>query len=140
MGLFFSETKPRTCCCGCSLTCGMITMIVLATLELLVVATSPEVTFAACLPSLIFVVAGIVSVVSGNPTIRVVIFWVWAVAAGVGFVIFLLYLILSSALLGPLLIPMWLFFALIICPLIYLELGIAWYYIEEAKDNEDSEY
>ena len=115
-------------------------MIVIATLEFITVLLFDPAKFAYYVPSLVSIIAGIVSVVSESPTVRVVVFWVMAIAAGVGFILFLCFNFVFTLFAGSnpeLMLPYWLVFALVFCPLIYFRLRIAYHYIEEAKDNED---
>merc|ERR1712004_329964 len=118
----------------------MITFIVLASLEVLSILVTPEISFAVAIPSLIFVGSGLMAVLTENTTLRLINFWVWLVMSGTGVIIFFLYLVLGTAVLGPLLIPFWIIFLGLVCPLVYLECGVAWFYIEEAKAEKDDGY
>ena len=96
----------------------------------------------AAIPSLIFMGTGTWTLVQPeNITARVVNFWTWAIMYGIGLIATVFVCIFGAAFLGGsgLLVWFWIFVALAVF-LAYIALGVAWFYIEEGKDNNDGAY
>ena len=80
-----------------------------------------------------------------NNTARVVNFWVWAVMYGIGIVfmailtVMLTFGIGSFSGSGGIIFAWWVAFGLQLL-FAYLILGVAWYWIEEGKDDGDAGY
>ena len=144
MAFLFSDDKPKTCCCGCSLTVGIIIFTVLAGLEgisLLIAGALVSSIF-----SFVFMGTGLWTLLAPeNTTARVVNFWVWAIMYGIGVVaVGILVIVITFGIgdisgAGGIIFAWWCVFALQLL-LAYLVLGVAWYWIEEGKDDEYNGY
>merc|ERR1711934_1117985 len=131
MPFLFSDDKPRTCCCGCSLQVGIIIVTVLAGIEgVLLLCSGQEGALLSAIFSFLFMGTGLWTLLAPeNNTARVVNFWVWAVTYGIG----------SFSGSGGIIFAWWVAFGLQLL-FAYLILGVAWYWIEEGKDDADAGY
>merc|ERR1711934_141235 len=146
MPFLFSDDKPRTCC-GCSLQVGIIIVTVLAGIEgVLLLCSGQEGALLSAIFSFLFMGTGLWTLLAPeNNTARVVNFWVWAVMYGIGIVfmailtIMLTFGIGSFSGSGGIIFAWWVAFGLQLL-FAYLILGVAWYWIEEGKDDADAGY
>ena len=134
MPFLFSDDKPRTCCCGCSLELGIIVFTAIAALEGIFLLIGGGV--GASILSFVFAGTGLWTLLAKeNTTARVVNFWVWAVMYGIGIiaVAFLTIVLTFGASdvdgVGGIIAAWWIALALQVL-LSYWVLGVAWYWIE----------
>ena len=139
MPLFFSDTKPRECCCGCSLTCGMWTLLVLCVLEVIgqfcysilggVIALVPVVTLLCSL---------LMKDSSAATYANLIIMYIWS---GL-YVLVIIAIPIFFALAGAIGIGLGISAGLVVIggPFIYLWVGICYFFHEERKEEIDGGY
>ena len=92
--VFFSEDKPRTCCCGCTMTMGVIFFTILSALQ--GVQLMNQGLMDQSVPSFIFAGTGIAALMSDSYAVRQLNNCVWSLFAGVT-VFVMLFIILVMA-------------------------------------------
>merc|ERR1711915_769650 len=141
MPLFFTDTKPRECCCGCSLTCGMWTVLVLACLETI----SSFITYGAAgiVPCIGTVLIALAILMKNSSTWTLVNFYFNCVYTGL-FCLLMIAIPILFAVLGTVGFLSGLLISLACTcfagPWVYLFLMISYYYHEERKEELDGDY
>ena len=153
--LCFPDTKPRTCCCGCSIACGVWFFIIICALEAVSCMSIGWWTF--CVLNAIPAITGAWTMVQkDNIMARTVNFYVWC-AINAGYVIFCaVFLFMGANILEGLCEDaggvdcngigsglVWGLFAwmmIVGLPTLLLGLGVSWSHLEEGKEEQDSGY
>ena len=157
MALCFQDTdSKKTCCCGCSLVCGVITFAVLAGLEGLSSIIAGM--WVAAIPDLLLCLVGVGAVLQkSSATMAVVNYWTWVVMD----VLFVIWVVVFGILGATILRAfcesaapdgssdgrcdgvgawVWLLVAAMVLiggPLLYLGTMVAYYYVAEKKSEAD---
>ena len=135
--VFFSEDKPRTCCCGCTMTMGVIFFTILSALQ--GVQLMNQGLMDQSVPSFIFAGTGIAALMSDSYAVRQLNNCVWSLFAGVTvFVMLFIILVMAKAFSeNGVLLHIVAIYLLVIVPWCYLIARTAREFAEELKDRED---
>ena len=99
MPVCFSSEKPRNCCCGCSIECGVWTFTILCALDAILQICAGA--WTTSITSLIPAVTGLCALLmKDNITMRLVNYYVWLVLAVIAGIFMLLLLVAGNWLMG----------------------------------------
>ena len=150
------DESPRSCCCGCSLTCGVATFTVLAGIGALLNAL--QTVWFSCAMNAVACGLGLWAIYGKSVTSRMVYFYYW-VACCIGAVVFWIVIAIMGASVlqdlclqaggsaedcgqinGGMFIPIILICLAFQAPILYLGTHIAYAYVAEGKEELDEGY